>query len=311
MMRMLVVGAGATGGYFGGRLAEAGRDVTFLVRPRRAEQLRARGLRIVSPRGDLTLQPQLADAGDIDKHFDIVLVAVKAFALEPAMEDFAPAVGTATTIVPILNGMKHVDMLRGRFGHDAVAGGVCKIGVTVDEQGRIVHFNETHMLSYGELNGAVGDRIRRVDGFMRDAGFDARLSTDIKGELWQKWVMLASLGGVTCLMRGNIGEVAAATGGKAVALQILSEVVSVARREGASVSDAFVQDVAKMLTDESSSGASSMYRDLQKGNPVEAEQIIGDLVARARRHAQTAPLLDAAYASLSVYQKRLTQAQRP
>lgn len=310
-MRMLVVGAGATGGYFGGRLAEAGRDVTFLVRPRRAEQLRVHGLRIVSPRGNLTLQPALANAGDIEGGFDIVLVAVKAFALEAAMEDFAPAVGPATTIIPVLNGMRHIDTLRGRFGQERVAGGVCKIGATMDEDARIVHFNETHILSYGELNGAASDRIRQVDGFMRGAGFDARLSADIRDELWQKWIMLAGLGGVTCLMRGNIGEVAAAPGGKAVALQILSEVVAVARAEGASASDEFVQDVATMLTADGSSGASSMYRDLQKGNPVETEQIVGDLVARARSHALATPLLDAAHASLSVYQKRLAQGQQP
>jgi 2-dehydropantoate 2-reductase len=311
MMRMLVVGAGATGGYFGGRLAEAGRDVTFLVRPRRAEQLRAHGLRIVSPCGNLTLQPALASADTIDGSFDIVLVTVKAFALEAAMADFAPAVGPATTIVPVLNGMKHIDLLRGRFGQERVAGGVCKIGATVDEDARIIHFNEMHTLIFGELNGATGDRIRQVDGFMREAGFDARLSEEIQGELWRKWIMLAGLGAVTGLMRGNIGEVAAAPGGKAVALQILSEVVAVARGEGASPSDDFVKDVAAMLTADGSSGASSMYRDLRKGNPIEVEQIIGDLVARARSHALATPFLDVAYASLSIYQKRLAQAQQP
>jgi 2-dehydropantoate 2-reductase len=220
------------------------------------------------------------------------------------MEDFAPAVGPATTIIPILNGMKHIDILGARFGQEKVVGGVCKIGVTLDEQGRIVHFNETHVLGYGELNGTVSDRIGRADGFLRDAGFDAQLSTDIRNEMWRKWIMLSCLGGVTCLMRGNIGEIANAPGGKAAALQILAEVAAVARAAGASASDAFIQDVAAMLTDENSSGASSMYRDLRKGHPVEAEQIIGDLVARARAHSVVTPLLDVVYANLSVYQNR-------
>lgn len=307
MMRILVVGAGATGGYFGGRLAEAGRDVTFLVRPGRADHLRAHGLRIVSPRGDLTLQPSLTSAANLDGSFDIVLVAVKAFALDAAMADFAPAVGPATTVVPILNGMRHVDTLSTRFGRERVVGGVCKIGATVDDEGRIVHFNETHVLSYGELDGASSDRIRNLDGFMREAGFDAQLSTDIRNEMWRKWIMLASLGGLTCLMRGNIGEIAGASGGKAAALQVLSEVVAVARAEGAVASDAFIQDVATMLTAENSSGASSMYRDLQKGNPIEAEQFIGDLVVRARAHSVVTPLLDVVLANLSVYQNRLAR----
>ena len=307
MMRILVVGAGATGGYFGGRLAEAGRDVTFLVRAGRADHLRAHGLRIVSPCGDLTLQPSLTSAANLDGPFDIVLVAVKAFALDAAMGDFAPAVGPATTVIPILNGMKHVDALSARFGRERIVGGVCKIGATVDDERRIVHFNETHVLSYGELDGSVSERIRRVDGLMRDAHFAALLSTDIRNEMWRKWIMLASLGGLTCLMRGNVGEIAGATGGKAVALRILTEVVAAARAQGAVASDSFVQGVATMLTDENSSGASSMYRDLQKGNPIEAEQIIGDLVAGARARSVATPMLDVVLASLSVYQNGLAR----
>lgn len=303
-MRMLVVGAGATGGYFGGRLAQAGREVTFLVRPKRAGQLRANGLQIVSPHGDATVQPQLMTTGTLEGTFDIVLVAVKAFGIAAAIEDFAPAVGSGTMILPVLNGMKHLDILRDRFGGDRVVGGVCKIGATVDDGGRIVHFNETHTISYGEMNGATTDRIRQMHAFMRDAGFDARLSANIENEMWRKWIMLASLGGVTCLMRGNIGEIAGATGGKAVALKILSEVVAVARSQGVSVSDGLAHEVGLVLTAEGSPTASSMYRDLRKGNQIEAEQIIGDLIDRARAPAVATPLLDIVHANLAVYQNR-------
>jgi 2-dehydropantoate 2-reductase len=174
-MRLLVVGAGSTGGYFGGRLAQAGRDVTFLVRPRRAAQLQEGGLQIVSPHGDVTVRPKLVTADDIDAPYDAVLLAVKAYSLDAAIDDFATAVGPETTIMPVLNGMRHVDILEERFGKKAVAGGVCKVATTVDSGGRIVQLATFQELVYGEWDGAVSARMEALDAFMRGAGFDARL----------------------------------------------------------------------------------------------------------------------------------------
>ncbi len=208
-MRLLVVGAGSTGGYFGGRLAQAGRDVTFLVRPRRVAQLQEGGLQIVSPHGDVTVRPKLVTADDIDAPYDAVLLAVKAYSLDAAIDDFATAVGPETTIMPVLNGMRHVDILEERFGKKAVAGGVCKVATTVDSGGRIVQLATFQELVYGEWDGAVSARMEALDAFMRGAGFDARLSRSIEYEMWEKWTLLATVGGITCLMRGNIGEVVA------------------------------------------------------------------------------------------------------
>ncbi|HWA79059.1 MAG TPA: ketopantoate reductase family protein, partial [Acetobacteraceae bacterium] len=231
-MRLLVVGAGSTGGYFGGRLAEAGRDVTFLVRPRRAEQLRASGLQIVSPHGDVTLKPKLVTAGEIAGPYDAVLVTVKAYALETALADFAPAVGPETMILPVLNGMRHVDILSARFGAQALIGCVCKVGTTLDEAGRIIQLAKFQELAYGEMNGEASPRTAAIDRFMQGAGFDARLTPTIRREMWEKWVLLAAMGGVTCLMRGNIGEIEAAPGGTSFVLRFLDEVVSVVEAVG-------------------------------------------------------------------------------
>src|ERR1700733_3184844 len=137
-MRILVVGAGAVGGYFGGRLAEAGRDVTFLVHSRTAENIRRGGLRIVSPRGDATLHPKLLLANEIAAPYDLILLSVKAYSLESAMNDFAPAVGPGTMILPVLNGMRHIDLLVAKFSEEAVLGGVCFVATEVDQDGRIV-----------------------------------------------------------------------------------------------------------------------------------------------------------------------------
>lgn len=154
-MRMLVVGAGATGGYFGGRLVQAGRDVTFLVRPGRASELRSNGLQIVSPRGNVTLQPRLVSANAVERTYDVVLLTVKGFALEAALDDIAPAIGPKTMILPVLNGMRHVDLLEARFGKRHVIGGVCKVATTLDDRGRIIQLAGFQELAYGEMDGTV------------------------------------------------------------------------------------------------------------------------------------------------------------
>ena len=206
-MRILIVGAGAVGGYFGGRLAEAGRDVTFLVRPSRAKQLGQDGLRIISPHGNAVITPKLIGAEQIDTPYDLVLLSVKAYALEAAMNDFAAAVGSETMILPVLNGMRHIDLLAKRFGEHSVIGGVCLVAAEIDGEGRIVQLADFQHLVYGERNGETTPRLKTLDATLQGAGFDARLSTDIMQAMWEKWVQLASLGAITCLMRGTIGEI--------------------------------------------------------------------------------------------------------
>jgi 2-dehydropantoate 2-reductase len=306
-MRILVVGAGSTGGYFGGRLAQAGRDVTFLVRPSRAEHLRSNGLQIISPHGDVTISPNLVVAGEIAALFDAVLVAVKAFSLESALDDLAGAVGPETMILPVLNGMRHLNTLAARFGKNSVVGCVCKVATIVDDRGRVVQLSKLQELTYGEMSGDRSLRTDRLDEVMQGAGFDARLSRTIEREMWEKWVLLATIGGITCLMRGNIGDIASAPGGADFSLRFLDEVTAVVAAVGKKPSEVFLTDTRALLTEKGSSMTSSMYRDLQNGAPVEAEQIIGDLVAHARRARITTPLLDAAFAHLSIYQNRITK----
>jgi len=304
-VRILVVGAGSTGGYFGGRLAQAGRDVTFLVRAARAAALRDKGLRIVSPYGDVTLAPRLVTADALKEAFDAVLLTVKAFSLEAALDDMAPAVGRETMVLPVLNGMRHVDRLVARFGAPAVAGCVCKVATTIDAEGRIVQLSRLQDLAYGEMDGAPSARMQRLDAAMQGAAFNARLSDDIQADMWEKWDNLAALGAITCLMRGNVGEVNAAPGGTDVVNRITDEIVAVVTAEGHPPRPDFLAQLRKSLTDPASIGAPSMFRDLQQGRPVEAEQIVGDMLARGARHGLATPLLAAAHAHLGVYQKQI------
>lgn len=302
-MRILVVGAGAVGGYFGGRLAEAGRDVTFLVRPSRAKQLGQDGLRIISPHGDAVLAPKLVSAGAIGTPYDLVFLSVKAYALESAMDDFAPAVGPETMILPVLNGMRHLDLLTQRFGEDAVIGGVCLVATEIDGEGRIVQIADFQQLAYGERKGKTTPRLQSLDATLQGAGFDAHLSTDIIQAMWEKWVQLASLGAVTCLMRAAIGEIVAAPRGADVSLKLLDECAAVAAACGHKSSEASLARHAGEMTAPGSPETSSMYRDLRRGAPVEVDHILGDLLDRGGAHGVAAtPLLKAAFVNLRVYQ---------
>jgi len=184
-LRILIVGAGAVGGYFGGRLAQAGRDVTFLVRPARAKQLGQDGLRIISPHGDAVLSPKLISADKIDAPYDIIFLSVKAYALEAAMNDFAAAVGPETMIFPVLNGMRHIDILAKRFGERPVIGGVCLVAAEIDHQGRIVQLADFQRLVYGERNGKTTPRLKALDVTLQGAGFDAHLSPEIMQAMWE------------------------------------------------------------------------------------------------------------------------------
>ena len=306
-MRILIVGAGATGGYFGARLAAAGRDVTFLVRPQRADQIRRDGLRVLSPHGDLALTPSVLVTGAATEPFDVVILAVKAFGLDRALDDFTPAVGPETMILPLLNGMRHIDMLTERFGEGPVLGGVCAVATTLDRHGRIVQLvGGLQGLTYGERDGALTERISALDKELQGAGFDARLSTTILQDMWEKWVMLASAAAATCLMGGNIGEIEAVEGGADTALRCLAETSAVAAASGYPPRGGYVAGTQAILTAKGSKLSTSMYRDMQNGLPVEVEHIFGDLVGRARALKVDAPLLEAAAAKLRIYQNRLT-----
>jgi len=300
-----VVGAGAVGGYFGGRLHEAGRDVSFLVHSRQAEALRTHGLRILSPFGDATIHPKLVLAHDISGAYDLILLCVKAYSLDAAMNDFAGAVGASTTILPLLNGMRHIDLLASRFGDGNVIGGVCLVVAEMDKDNRILQLTKTQQLVYGERGGNTSPRMETLNQTMQGSKFEAKISQNIEQEMWEKWVMLSSLGAATCLLRGNIGEIQAITGGAGVAMGILDECSAIAAACGHAPSDAFLTRAEKIMTAPGSTLTSSMYRDLMNKGRVEVDQILGDLLSRGRKLGLATPLVEAAYVNLRIYEARL------
>lgn len=299
-MRILIVGAGATGGYFGARLAQAGRDVTFLVRERRFKQLQENGLVLRTPQGVEKLQPQLVQAGALRGTWDLIILTVKSFGLAQAMEDIAPAVGEQTLIMPILNGMRHFDRLRERFG-DKVIGGLVKINATLGEQGEVVQMTPLHQIYYGALDGRNDARLQRVDEALRTASVDTIFSDNIIGELWEKWLLLSTLGAVCCLTRGDTRQALTAEGGEALLRGLFSEVLATITADGYQPRPAVTAKIFELLSNPATPMTSSMYRDLSQGQDIEAEQVIGDLVRRAARNGVSVPLLNAVNVNLQVY----------
>lgn len=305
-MRMLVVGAGSTGGYFGARLAEAGRDVTFLVRPTRAAQIAADGLRVASPHGDITTNPKLVTADALKVTYDAVFLTVKGYQLDQAMADIAPAIGNDTMILPVLNGMQHMERLADRFAPRNVVGCALKVATVLEDDGRIVQLGPLQDLAYGELDGSETLRMKALDDFMSGANINARRSAVIHREMWEKWILLAAVGAMTCLMRGPIGEIEACPGGAQFNLAILEEVIAVVRAVGVPPSEAFTAAARQQVTAKGSPFATSMYRDVLRGRPVEVENILGDLTRRAIAAGVPTPLLNAATLHLRVYQNKIS-----
>ena len=299
-MRILVLGAGGTGGYFGARVAAAGGDVTFLVRPARAEQLARSGLVVKSPLGNLSLPVRAITTAS--EPFDLILLACKAYDLDSAIDAIAPAVGPASFIVPLLNGVQHLDVLDRRFGAGRVLGGSCYIGVTMNAAGEIEHLNKLHKLTLGARSSEQAAGAQRAYEALLPGGFALVLSELIEQELWEKYVFLATYAALTCLMRAHIGAVARTPEGPAIARELLSECVAIATAAGHRPRDFVIADTEKSVTDAASTGTASMLRDLQQGRRTEHEHILGDLWRRGRDARVAAPILRLALTQLQAYE---------
>ena len=298
-MRVLMVGAGAVGGYFGGRMAAAGADVTFLVRPRRAAQIAADGLVVRSPRGDLALPVRTVGEEAPGGPYDAVVLSCKAFDLDDAIASFAPAGGPGTAVLPLLNGMAHLDALDARFGPGRVLGGQCQIAATLEPDGTVRHLGELQAVSLGERDGTLSPRVQALAAAL--AGCGGRASETILHDMWEKWVFLSSLACVTCLMRAAVGDIAAA-GGAGIAQGLFDEAAGIAAAAGFSPRPAFVTRMRGAIAQPGSTFTASMLRDIERGHRIEADHIVGDLIRRGTPEGTR--LLGIAYVHLRAYEAR-------
>lgn len=310
-MRILILGAGGTGGYFGGRLAQSGADVTFLVRPPRAADLACEGLRIRSPLGDADLPVMTVTAEALpglvaSRPFDLVLLSCKAYDLDSSIDAIAPAIEAGADVLPVLNGLLHYARLDERFGHGRVIGGLCFISATKGPQGEILHLGKPASITFGERDGAAPRaRLHAFADACAKAGIDHLLAPDIASEQWIKYSFLTALAAGTCLMRAPVGRIVAGEGGAAFMTALYAECTAVAAASGQPIPQAAQNTALATLRQSGSDIKASMLRDLEAGQRVEGLQIVGDMVHRAQKSGLPVPLLSTAWCHLQAYEASL------
>ena len=280
-MRILSLGAGAIGGYFGGRLIEGGADVTFLVREGRRKHLAEHGLQIESSFGNLRVPVKAITASEISSPFDVILLTCKAYDLPSAMEAIAPAVGSNTAILPLLNGVAHIELMNEKFGRDKVLGGVAKIAATVLPDGTIKHLNDWRYITFGEQNGTLSPRVLALAAAFEKTSVVATAVPNIMHVMWEKIVHLATAAGMTCLMRASVGEIARTDYGSRLMLDFLERNAAIAKAEGFSPTDKFMEEYRQLFANKELAYTASMLRDIERRGPIEADHVIGFMHRKA------------------------------
>ncbi len=303
-MKILVVGAGAIGGYFGGRLLERGEDVTFLVREKRKKQLEKTGLKIESINGNFDIMPPMILSGENEEKFDLILITTKSYQLNGAIDDIRPHLKKDGMVLPLLNGVSHVDELIEAFGEDAVIGGLCFIETTLDANGTVVQPSPMNQLVYGEKTGEKTPRIEWLESTFKGTKADFVLSENINQDMWHKYAFITAMSGVTSLMESPIGPITELESGKRIILALLNEISSVMKKIEAPITNDIAEIQFNRICELKSGMKSSMQRDMEKSLPTEAEHLQGFLIKKAREHRLSVPILDTIYTKLALYEKQ-------
>lgn len=300
-MRVLVVGAGAVGGYFGGRLVEKGADITFLVRERRKQQLEATGLVLHSVQGDFQSPISTIVAGEVTEPFDLVILTTKAYHLREVLPNLSSYLGEHTTILPLLNGIAHFDTLKNRFGAERVIGGLCFIESTLNAKGEVEHYSPNHRIVFGEFDGTKSDRIKAIEDLFAGANVNAVSSEQINNEIWKKYIFISAMAGMTCLMRSSIGPILNSPNGLETYGRFVKEICAIGKSQEETL-DADVWEKTMQRVQTLSDGMkTSMLRDMEKGLPIETDHFHGTLLRLAPTNLDV-PLLKTIYSTLSIYQ---------
>lgn len=303
-MKILILGAGGIGGYFGGRLLQAGANVTFLVREKRRRQLVEGGLRIESQYGNATLRADAKLQSEIEPGYDLIILTCKAYDLASAMETIRPAVSRSTAILPLLNGIAHIDVLNKEFGRDKVLGGTAKIQVTLSPEGSIRQLNDWQTLTFGEQDGSESPRTLELKALLEKTGIEVKLSRNIVRELWLKLVHLSTVAGMTCMMRANLGEIVRTPEGTMLLKAFFDANARIAAFAGHAPDEAFVRTYYSLFEQRDSRYEASMLRDIEKGGPIESEHILGFMLNKAREAGFDDTVHRIAYTHVKAYDER-------
>ena len=303
--KILVLGAGGTGGYFGGRLAESGADVTFLVREGRRKILSEKGLRIESPFGDAQIAAKTVVAWELAPVYDAVILTCKAYDLDAAVAAIAPAVAAKGYVLPFLNGIVHIDVLNEKFGRHRVLGGTAKIQATIMPDGAIRQFNDWRTLTFGEQSGEMTERVRALAALFEAArGVEVFAVPDIVQRMWEKLVHLSTAAAMTCLMRANVGEIVRTPHGRELFLDQLRCGAAIAAANGHAPSASFMKSWEETFSQPDSQYSTSMLRDIERGGHTEVEHILGFMLDKANKAQIPCNTLLLAYTNVLAFEQR-------
>ncbi|MFB1082904.1 ketopantoate reductase family protein [Jeotgalibacillus sp. JSM ZJ347] len=300
-MNVLIAGAGGIGGYFGGRLMEKGQDVTFLVREKRKQQLEKTGLVIESPHGNYKGSPRLMTKEDRDQTYDAIIITTKAYHLEEVIKDIQPFADESTFILPLLNGIAHMEPLIAVFG-DRVIGGLCFIETTLNEEGHVIQSSPIHDLVYGERDGSISDRIMKLNSVFEGANAGFTLSEKIMQDMWHKYSFITAMSGITSLMRSPVGPTVNIPAAKQTLERLLNEISSVMKAIDAPIADGLPDMQMQKMLEMKEEMKSSMLRDMEKGLETETTHLQGWLLEKAKDHGVDTPILEAAFAHVLIYE---------
>ncbi|KFI04607.1 ketopantoate reductase family protein [Bacillus spizizenii] len=300
-MKFLVVGAGGVGGYIGGRLEEKGNEVTFLVRHKRAEQLKETGLVIHSEKGDVSFQPALISAGETG-HFDVVIIASKAYSLDQVLDDVKPFIGRESVIIPFLNGYRHYEQLFTAFSKEQVLGGLCFIESALNNKGEIHHTSASHRFVFGEWNGERTERITALEEAFSGVKAEVIISGHIEKDIWKKYLFIAAQAGITTLFQRPLGPILETEGGRHTVQMLIGEIGAILRKEGVPADPDLEEESFRTMTSMSYHMKSSMLRDMENGQTTEGDHLHGFLLEKAKRLSLAAPILETVYANLQMYE---------
>ncbi|OOV86193.1 ketopantoate reductase family protein [Oceanospirillum linum] len=302
-MRILVVGAGAVGILFGSQLRQQGLDISHLVRPKRAAELAEKPFEVCLPEATFQLSPTCLTQRELTATatFDLIILTNKAYGLPQVIEDIAPAVGDNTLILPLLNGLRHLDLLDKAFGAERVLGGIAKTVATLKTPWQVRVATDYNSITVAARQPSQQAAVAEAVQLFQQSGLTVEQTDDIMGQMWDKFCRMAALGAVNCLLQGNVGEYMKSERGGEIALQIFDECCQVAAASGHALAKDSVQGFQRILTNPKSSFNSSMYRDMRNGLPIEGDHLVGDMVARGKDVGVATPMLEIAEAVLQVY----------
>ena len=305
-MKFAIFGTGGVGGYFGGRLAQAGEDVTFIARGHHLSAIHQTGLSVDSIRGDFVVNPAKAtDSTQSVGAVDVVILAIKGWQLDEAILQMKPLIRDTTVIVPLLNGIEHMEALVNAFGSEHVLGGVCRISAFIADAGHIKHVGIDPFISFGELNREMSERVSKLyDVFNNISGVTVEMSENIELAMWEKYLLIAAFSGVGAVTRSPVGVFRSIPETRAMFRRVLEEVVLVANSRGVGLTEKSVQAVMDRIDQTQPDTMASMQKDVLAGRPSELESQTGALVRMARAATVSVPTHEFIYASLLPMEKK-------